>query len=59
LRYDVDISPLHSMRHLYNSEEAKEKYKSMTAHEKLMEELKAINLAPALKDDTDSVGSLE
>ena len=34
------------MNHLYDTEEAKLKYKPMTAHEKLMEELRAINLAP-------------
>ena len=33
---------------LYNKEEAKKRYRRMSAHEKLMEELLAINLAPAL-----------
>jgi isopenicillin N synthase-like dioxygenase len=47
LRYNVDISPLKELSHLYNAEEAKLKYKPMTAHEKLMEELRAINLAPS------------
>lgn len=47
LRYDVDISPLEDMKHLFNEEAiAMGKYKKMTAHEKLMEELRAINLAP-------------
>lgn len=50
LRHDVDISPLPEMSHLYDAEEAKLKYKSMTAHEKLMEELRAINLAPESKE---------
>jgi isopenicillin N synthase-like dioxygenase len=45
LRYDVDISPLPELKGFYTSEEAL-KYKKMTAHEKLMEELRAINLAP-------------
>jgi hypothetical protein len=38
------------MSGLYNEEKAKLKYKSMSAHEKLIEELVAINLAPAVKD---------
>lgn len=46
MRYDVDLSPLPEMNHLYDEEEAKEKYPGMTAHEKLVEELKAINLVP-------------
>jgi hypothetical protein len=50
LRYDVDLSPLPEMSGLYNEEKAKLKYKSMSAHEKLIEELVAINLAPAVKD---------
>ena len=48
LRYDVDISPLKELEHLYNKDEAALKYKKTTAHEKLIEELKAINLAPLL-----------
>lgn len=46
LRYNVDISPMPEMRGFYVEEEARLKYRKMTAHEKLMEELKAINLAP-------------
>ena len=46
IRYDVDISPLPELRHLYDSEEASKKYPKMTAFEKLCEELRAINLAP-------------
>lgn len=47
LRYNVDISPMPEMKGLICEDEAKAKYRKMTAHEKLMEELKAINLAPA------------
>jgi hypothetical protein len=51
IRYNVDISPLPALAgEFYDAEEAKLKYKPMTAHEKLMEELQAINLAPALKN---------
>ena len=46
LRYDVDLSPLPELAHLYDAEEARMKYPAMTAHEKLIEELRAINLAP-------------
>lgn len=46
MRYNVDLSPLPEMRGMYE-EEAVTKYRKMTAHEKLMEELKAINLAPS------------
>lgn len=46
LRYDVDIRPLPEMQDFYNADEANAKYKPMTAHEKLCEELIAINLAP-------------
>lgn len=46
LRYNVDIKPLAEMEDFYNVEEAKAKYPSMTSHEKLIEELKAINLCP-------------
>lgn len=49
LRYNVDISPLPEMKAFYNEEEAREKYRPMTAHDKLMEELRAINLAPNVK----------
>jgi hypothetical protein len=45
LRYDVDLSPLPELKGLYD-DEALTKYPKMTAHEKLMEELRAINLAP-------------
>ena len=45
-RFDVGLSPLEEMKHLYNEEEAKAKYYPCTAFEKLHEELKAINLAP-------------
>ncbi len=49
LRYDVDLSPLEEIKELYNKENVeKGKYKKMTAHEKLMEELMAINLAPKM-----------
>ena len=46
IRYDVDLSPLEAMKHLYNEEEAKERYPKMTSHQKLIQELKAINLVP-------------
>ena len=46
LRYNVDIRPLPDMHEYYNSDEANAKYQPMTAHEKLVEELKAINLCP-------------
>jgi hypothetical protein len=46
MRYDVDLSPLEELKHLYNEEEAKKKYPVMTAHEKVIQELKAINLVP-------------
>jgi len=43
------LSPLEEMKDLYNKENIeKGKYKKMTAHEKLMEELAAINLAPKM-----------
>ena len=45
LRYDVDLSPLQELKHLYNEENIKnKKYPKMTAEDKVMEELKAINL---------------
>lgn len=47
LRYDVDISPLAALEGKINLEEARAKYKKMTADEKLHEELAAI----ALMDD--------
>lgn len=46
LRYNVDISPLPEMNEFYNGDEAKAQYLPMTAHEKLVEELKACNLCP-------------
>ena len=57
LRYDVDLTPIPEIAHLHNQEAvAAGKYQSMTAQEKLMEELRAINLAPKMtiednKDD--------
>jgi hypothetical protein len=40
LRYDVDLKPIEEMSELHNHEAiAAGKYPSMTAHEKLMEEL--------------------
>ena len=39
LRYDVDLSPLPEMAHLYNAEEANKKYVKMTAWDKLCQEL--------------------
>ena len=45
LRYNVDLSPMPEMRSMY-TEEALTKYRKMTAHDKLMDELRAINLAP-------------
>jgi isopenicillin N synthase-like dioxygenase len=49
LRYDVDLSPLAELSHLHNKENMEAgKYQKMTAHEKLMEELRAINLAPKM-----------
>mmetsp|Transcript_4559 Transcript_4559/g.6903 ORF Transcript_4559/g.6903 Transcript_4559/m.6903 type:complete len:348 (-) Transcript_4559:146-1189(-) len=47
LRYDVDLSPLPEMEKLHVKENLS-KYTKMTAHEKLMEELRAINLAPKM-----------
>jgi hypothetical protein len=49
LRYNVDLTPREEIKHLHNAENvAAGKYKTMTAHEKLMEELNAINLAPKM-----------
>jgi hypothetical protein len=42
----VDLSPIPEMAHLY-SKDAVKSYRKMTAHDKLMEELRAINLAPS------------
>jgi isopenicillin N synthase-like dioxygenase len=60
LRYNVDISPLPELAGAcFNKEEADIKYKKMTAHEKLMSELQAINLAPSLKiGDTVPMGMM-
>lgn len=46
LRYDVDLSPLPELEAYYNREEAVKKYFKCTAFEKLVEELKAVNLCP-------------
>ena len=46
IRFDVDISPLPQMECYYDKEEAAKKYPKMTSYEKLIEELKAINLCP-------------
>ena len=49
LRYNVDLTPLSEIAGLHHAENvAAGKYKTMTAHDKLMEELKAINLAPKM-----------
>jgi len=49
IRYDVDLSPIEGMAQLHNQENIKAgKYPRITAHEKLMEELRAINLAPKI-----------
>jgi hypothetical protein len=57
IRYDVDLSPMPEMRGFYDEEEARAKYRKMTAHEKLMEELTAINLAPSGKTKVNSEDS--
>lgn len=44
MRNDVDISPMAELENLYNKDEAKLKYKKMTAYEKLMEELRATSM---------------
>ena len=46
LRYNVDITPLAELSDYFNPDEGYAKYKPMTAHEKLCEELMAINLCP-------------
>jgi hypothetical protein len=38
---------MEEMKGLIDLEDARRKYRKMSAHEKLMEELRAINLAPA------------
>lgn len=55
LRYNVDLSPLPEMEGFYNAEEAKLKYRKMTAHDKLMEELRAINLAPSIDQNKSEI----
>lgn len=55
IRYNVDISPLAEMKGVYDEEEARKKYPPMTAHDKLMEELRAINLAPQMEEGTSDV----
>lgn len=46
LRYNVNIKPLPEMSEYYSADEINAKYPNLTAHEKLCEELNAINLAP-------------
>jgi len=49
LRYDTSLEPIQELSHLFNQENITAgKYKSMTAHDKLLEELRAINLAPKM-----------
>ena len=48
MRFDVDISPMKELSHLYDSEQAK-KYRKMTAYEKLMEELTATSMVAMWK----------
>jgi len=49
LKYDTDLTPIEGMKHLHVKENIESgKYPKMTAHDKLMEELKAINLAPKM-----------
>ena len=58
LRYDVNLEPLEQLSHLHDQEKVKAgKYKPMTAHEKLMEELRAINLAPKMSIEEKSQDS--
>lgn len=46
LRYDVDLSPLKSIEHLWDKDAINSgKYPTQTAHDRLMIELEAINLA--------------
>jgi len=54
LRYDVDISPMPEMKGFYDEVAAAQKYRKMSAHDKLMEELRAINLAPANEGEEQS-----
>ena len=46
IRYNVDLTPLKGLEHLYDPVEAAKRYPSMTAHETLIQELTAINLVP-------------
>ena len=46
LRHNVNIAPLPEMLEYYNGDEANAKYPAMSAHEKLFEELRAVNLCP-------------
>lgn len=49
LRHNVDLTPIPEIEHLFNKEAvAAGKYPKMTAQEKLMEELRAVNLAPKM-----------
>lgn len=49
MRFDTDISPLGDLSHLIDVDEAKGKYRKMTAFEKLMEELAATSMTSASK----------
>lgn len=44
MRFDVDISPMAELSHLCDIEQAKKKYRKMTAYEKLIEELTATSM---------------
>ena len=59
MRYNVDISPMDEMKELVDVEESKRRYRKMTAHEKLMEELRAINLAPSDSETPDIAAQLK
>jgi len=49
-RYDVDLSPVEEMEHLHDKDKIiSGAYPKMTANEKLLEELRAINLAPKVE----------
>jgi hypothetical protein len=47
IRYNVDLSPMKELANLYESDEAQEKYKAISAIDYVMEELEAINLIPS------------
>ena len=52
IRHDVDLSPMKEMTHLHDQKSIEDgKYPKMNAHEKLLEELRAINLAPKITID--------